>query len=233
MSIASRPLVLLGAGGHARVLAALARAAGHPVLGVCDPTLAADGISRWADLDVLGDDGALDRLPPERVALVLGIGQLATDNLRERLYAAWRTRGYNFPALVHPSAWIAPGVVLGDGVQVMAGVVIQPGCAIGENSIINTRAGVDHDCRIGRDVHVAPNATLCGTVTVEDGAFIGAGATVIQGLRVGARAVVGAGVTLVQDLTPKAVLIGAANRLRGHAVKKSDLGENANMRSEP
>jgi sugar O-acyltransferase (sialic acid O-acetyltransferase NeuD family) len=214
MSSAVRPLVLLGAGGHARVLAALARAAGHPVMGICDPTLAADGISRWADLDVLGDDGALDRLPPDRVALALGIGQLVTGNLRERLYATWRARGYDFPALIHPSAWIAPDVVLCDGVQVMAGVVIQPGCAIGENSIVNTRAGVDHDCRIGRDVHVAPGATLCGTVTVEDGALIGAGATVIQGLRIGARAVVGAGVTLVRDLKPTATILGAANRLR-------------------
>jgi UDP-perosamine 4-acetyltransferase len=227
MSTAARPFVLLGAGGHARVLTALVRAAGHPVLGVCDPKLAADGISRWADLDVLGDDGALERLPPDRVALVLGIGQQATGNLREQLYAAWRARGYDFPALVHPSAWIAPGVILGDGVQVMAGVVIQPGCAIGENSIVNTRAGIDHDCRIGRGVHVAPGATLCGTVTVEDGAFIGAGATVIQGLHVGARAVVGAGVTLVQDLTPTAIIVGAANRLRRHAIKKNDLGKNA------
>lgn len=218
MSIDVRPLVLIGAGGHARVLAALARAAGRPVLGVCDPALAADAMSRWEDLDVLGDDGALDRLPPDRVALALGIGQLATGNLRERLHAAWRARGYDFPALVHPTAWIAPGVVMGDGVQVMAGAVIQPGCEIGANSIVNTRAGVDHDCRIGRDVHVAPGATLCGTVTVEDGAFIGAGATVIQGLRVGARAVVGAGVTLAQDLTPKTIIIGAANRLRRHAV---------------
>ncbi len=214
MSTAARPLVLLGAGGHARVLAALVRAAGHPVLGVCDPTLAAAGISRWADLDVLGDDSVLDGLPPDRVALMLGIGQLARGDLRERLYAAWRARGYDFPALVHPSAWIAPGVVLGDGVQVMAGVVIQPGCTIGENSIVNTRAGVDHDCRIGRDVHVAPGATLCGTVTVEDGAFIGAGATVIQGLCVGARAVVGAGVTLVHDLAPTTTILGAANCLR-------------------
>lgn len=213
MSTTASPLVLLGAGGHARVLAALARAAGYPVLGVCDPALAAQGISRWADLDVLGDDGALERLPPERIALMLGIGQLAKDNLRKRLYAAWRARGYNFPALVHPSAWIAPGVVLGDGVQVMAGVVIQPGCAIGENSIVNTRVSIDHDCCIGRDVHVAPGATLCGTVTVEDGVFIGAGATVIQGLRVGEHAVVGAGVTVVRDLTPKAIIIGAANRL--------------------
>lgn len=214
MSTAARPLVLLGAGGHARVLAALARAAGHPVLGVCDPTLAADAVSRWEDLDVLGNDGALDRLSPDRVALMLGIGQLATGTLRERLYAVWRARGYDFPALVHPTAWIAPGVVLGDGVQVMAGAVIQPGSEIGENSIVNTRAGVDHDCHLGRDVHVAPGATLCGTVTVEDGAFIGAGATVIQGLRIGARAVVGAGVTLVRDLAPAMTVLGAANRLR-------------------
>lgn len=214
MSVDSRPLVLLGAGGHARVLAALARAAGRPVLGVCDPALAASAVSRWEDLDVLGDDGALDGLPPDRVTLMLGVGQLAVGTLRERLYAAWRARGYDFPALVHPTAWVAPGVVLGDGVQVMAGAVLQPGCEIGENSIINTRAGVDHDCGIGRDVHVAPGATLCGTVTVEDGAFIGAGATVIQGLRIGARAVVGAGVTLVRDLAPTTTVLGAGNRLR-------------------
>lgn len=214
MSAATRPLVLLGAGGHARVLVALARAAGHQVLGVCDPTLAGRAVSRWEDMDVLGDDGALDRLPPERVALMLGIGQLATGTLRERLYAAWRARGYDVPALVHPTAWVAPDVMLGDGVQVMAGAIIQPGSEIGENSIVNTRASVDHDCHIGCDVHVAPGATLCGAVTVEDGAFIGAGATVIQGLRVGAHAVVGAGVTLVRDLTSATTILGAANRLR-------------------
>jgi UDP-perosamine 4-acetyltransferase len=204
---------LLGAGGHARVLAALARAAGYPVLGVCDPVLAKDAVSNWEELDVLGHDGALDWLAPDCVALMLGVGQLAAGNLRERLYMSWRARGYDFPTLVHPTAWVAPGVVLGDGVQVMAGAVIQPGCEIGENSIVNTRAGIDHDCRIGRHVHVAPGATLCGSVTVEDGAFIGAGATVIQGVRIGRRALVGAGVTLVRDLTPTTKILDAANRL--------------------
>jgi sugar O-acyltransferase (sialic acid O-acetyltransferase NeuD family) len=206
------PLVLIGAGGHGRVLAALMRATGRSALGVCDPKLVAHAVSRWENLDVLGDDSALNHLPPDRVALVLGVGQLATGTFRERLYASLRARGYGFPALVHPSAWVAPGVVLGEGVQVMAGAVIQPGCEIGENSIVNTRAGVDHDCRIGRNVHVAPGATLCGTVTVEDGAFIGAGATVIQGLNVGKCAVVGAGVTLVRSLSPAKTILGAANR---------------------
>lgn len=214
MSSTVRPSVLLGAGGHARVLVALARASGHPVLGVCDPMLAADAVSRWEGLDVLGDDDALDRFPPDRVTLILGVGQLASGTLRERLYAMWRTRGYDFPALVHPAAWVAPGVMLNNGMQVMAGAVIQPGCVVGENSIVNTRASIDHDCQIGPDVHVAPGATLCGTVTIGAGAFIGAGATVVQGLRIGAHAVVGAGVTLLRDLAPSTTVLGPPNRLR-------------------
>ena len=214
MTTAERPLVLIGAGGHASVLVSLAHAAGYSMLGVCDPILAADGITRWENLDVLGDDTVLDRIPPENVSLMMGIGQLAMSNLREQLYVTWRARGYDFPALIHPSAWIAPGVVLRDGVQIMAGAVIQPGCVIGENSIVNTRASIDHDSNVGSNVHVAPGATLCGNVTIEDGAFIGAGATVIQGLRVGARAVVGAGVTLVKNIKLGSTIIGAENRLR-------------------
>lgn len=210
----ARPLVLIGAGGHARVVLALARAAGFAVLGVCDPRLAADGTRQWEGADVLGDDTALDRHPPGHVRLMLGIGQLATASPRERLYRAWRARGYEFPVLIHPAAWVAPDAVLAAGTQVMAGAVVQPGCTIGENSILNTRASLDHDCRIGSDVHIAPGATLCGAVTVGSGAFVGAGATVIQGVQIGERAVVGAGVTLVRDLAPSATVLGAPNRLR-------------------
>lgn len=206
--------MLLGAGGHARVLVALAREVGYQILGVCDPSLAADTATNWEGLEVLGDDGVIERLTPDRVTLMLGVGQLAKGNLRERIYTSWRERGYNFPTLVHPFAWVAPDVVLGSGVQVMAGAVIQPGCEVGDNSIINTRASIDHDCHIGRNVHVGPGATLCGKVIVEDGAFIGAGATVIQGLRIGTRAVLGAGVTLVRDLAPGMLVVGSQNRLR-------------------
>lgn len=214
MSYVSRPLVLLGAGGHARVLAALARAAGLEILGICDPALSANNTAKWEDLNVLGDDNALEQLTPDSVELMLGIGQLATGNLREQIYVTWSARGYAFPALVHPTAWVAPDVVLNNGAQVMAGAVIQPGCEIGENSIVNTRASLDHDCRLGRNVHIAPGATLCGSVNVEDGAFIGAGATVIQGVSVGKGSVTGAGVTLVRNLHPYATIIGSANRLR-------------------
>lgn len=209
-----RPLVLLGAGGHARVLLALVRASGHALLGVCDPALQEQGCGDWEGVPVLGGDEALDRLGPAQVDLALGVGQLAGSGLRSRLYFAWRARGYAFPSLVHPTAWVAPDVALSDGAQIMAGAVVQPGCVLGANVTINTHASVDHDCRIGADVHIAPGAVLCGAVQVGNGAFIGAGAVLIQGVRVGDAAVVGAGVTLVRDLAPGALIVGPANRPR-------------------
>jgi UDP-perosamine 4-acetyltransferase len=208
------PLVLLGAGGHAKVLAALARVAGFQILGVCDPVLAAECVRDWEGLEVLGDDGAIESLSPDRVSLILGIGQLVSGNIRERLYSSWRERGFAFPSLVHPFAWVAADAKLGPGVQVMAGAVIQPGCKVDENSIINTRATVDHDCCVGRNVHVAPGSTLCGSVRVYNNAFIGAGSTVVQGVSIGEGAVVGAGVTVVKNLAANRTIIGATNRYR-------------------
>lgn len=206
------PLVLLGAGGHARVLLALVRAVGRPLLGVCDPGLLAEGLDQWEGLTVLGNDNALDRYGPDEVNLLLGVGQLTRSSSRARLYGVWSGRGYSFLPLVHPVAWVSPDVELPDGAQIMAGAVVQPGCVLGRNTIINTRASIDHDCRIGTNVHVAPGAVLCGAVEVGDGAFIGAGAVLIQGLRVGPGAIIGAGVTLVRDLAPGAVVVGPANR---------------------
>lgn len=209
-----RPLVMLGAGGHARVLLALVRAIGRPLLGVCDPVLQAEGRERWHEVNVLGDDAAMDRLGPHQVDLMLGVGKLPRSTARADLYAAWSTRGYAFPPLVHPAAWVAADVELSDGVQIMAGAVVQPGCMLGRNSIVNTRASVDHDCRIGADVHVAPGAVLCGNAEIGDRVFIGAGAVLIQGLRVGPDAIVGAGVTLVRDLRAGAIVLAPVNRCR-------------------
>lgn len=207
------PLVMLGAGGHAKVLLALAAAAGREVQGLCDPVLAQQGLANWRGVPVLGDDTYLDRLDPHGVELVLGMGQLVGQGLRSRLYRGLQARGFGFAVLVHPAAWIAPDVRLGEGVQIMAGAVVQPDCCIGENTIINTRTSIDHDCRIGSHVHVAPAATLCGGVVVGDNAFVGSGATLIQGLRVGEGAVVGAGVTLVRDLPPFHRALGAPARM--------------------
>lgn len=204
---ADLPLVLIGAGGHARVLHALVLAAGRRFAAVCDPALAQRGDRFWNHLPVLESDAALEALPRDSVMLVNGIGKVVGSDIRRQVHDRLSKLGFRFATLVHPAAWVAPDAQLSDGVQIMAGAIIQPGCVLGEDCIVNTRASVDHDCIIESHVHIAPGATLCGTVEVAESAFIGAGAVVIQGRRIGSSAIVAAGATVARDLPPNHILM--------------------------
>ncbi len=204
---AQKPLRLIGAGGHGRVVLALAKAAGREIVGVYDPLLVGQGCAIWNGVSVLGGNAELEAAPPETFDLANGVGQLVGSDVRRRLHEHFKQLGFRFATLVHPAAWVADGVDMADGVQIMAGAIVQPGCSIGEGSVINTLAGVDHDCTIGRHVHVAPGATLCGTVDIADGAFVGAGAVVIQNRRVGTGAVIAAGATAARDVAPGHILM--------------------------
>jgi UDP-perosamine 4-acetyltransferase len=208
------PLIILGSGGHAKVLLALVRTAGLQIQGVCAPELAGSAGQEWRGITVLGGDEALDRFDPPAIGLVNGVGQLVGSLARRRLFERLSTRGFCFPALIHPAAWIDQSVQLEQGVQVMAGAIIQPDTRLGTATIVNTGASVDHDCRIGAHVHIAPGATLCGGVTVCDGAFVASGATILPGCTVGEGAVVGAGAVLTRDLAPGRVLLGQSPRLK-------------------
>lgn len=206
------PLIILGGGGHARVLMDLLRARGARVLGFTDPDEAASkalGIAR------LGGDDVIDRYDPAAVRLVNGLGSTASTAKRRALYERWHARGYRFETAVHPAAVVAAGACLADGVQVMAGAVVQTGSRCGENTIINTRAAVDHDCRLGAHVHVAPGATLSGAVQVGEGAHIGTGASVIQGIAIGAGSVVGAGAVVLRDVPAGVTVAGVPARVIG------------------
>lgn len=202
------PLIILGAGGHAKVLLGLIDALGANISGVCDPQLTSQGVRVWRGVPMLGDDSALDALDPSSVGLVNGVGQLVGSSARQRIFDIWRARGFEFPALIHPFSWVDPSVRLEAGVQVMAGAMIQADTRIGTNSIVNSRVSIDHDCVVGRNVHIAPGATLCGGVRVADQAFVASGATVIQGLLIGEGAVVGAGTTLTRDLAAGLISFG-------------------------
>lgn len=200
-------LIMLGAGGHAKVLLALAQVAGYRVVGVCDPQLTRAQQEVWRGISVLGDDDALTDFP-EPVGLINGFGQVVGSEARAALYGRMVHVGFHFPPLIHPTAWLAPTVQIADGVQVMASAVVQPDSCVGENTIINTGAQVDHDCQIGAHVHIAPGAILCGGVWLGRGVFIGAGATILPGVRVEKDAVVGAGLTLRHDLIRGQIFTG-------------------------
>ena len=204
------PVIVIGAGGHARVLVEALKRAAAEIVGCTDCNSAGQG--RGLGIPLLGSDDAVVRFPSASVRLANGIGSTRDGRVRREVFERFRSQGYRFAEVVHPSAVIAADAVLGEGVQVMAGAVVQPGCRIGVNAIINTRASVDHDCIIGDHVHIAPGAVLAGSVTVGTGAHVGTGATVIQGIAIGAAAIVAAGAVVTDDVAAATTVGGVPAR---------------------
>jgi len=199
------PVVLVGAGGHARVVAAALKAAGRRVRCVLDDDATLVG-SDVLGVPVVGvpADGAI----PCGTAAVLTVGDNAA---RQRL--ATRLKLVRFVPVTHPRAFIDPDAAVGAGTVLMAGAVVQPGVTIGSHAIINTGATVDHDCRIGDFAHVAPGANLAGWVEVGEGALVGVGASVRDRVRIGAWAIVGAGAAVVSDVPDGATAVGVPARV--------------------
>ena len=193
------PVIVLGGGGHGRVLIDLLQLTGRPILGVCDPQLPR-GPAGPMGVAVLGGDEALLEQPRDAVELVNGIGSTRSLTARAAIYRRFSDAGFRFAMLRHPSAVVARSAALGEGAQIMAGAVVQCGAEIGANSIVNTRASVDHDCRIGNSVHIAPGAALSGAVLVGDRSHVGTGAIIIQGVRIGADCLIPAGAVVLRDV---------------------------------
>ncbi|MCT4556795.1 MAG: acetyltransferase [Pelagimonas sp.] len=200
MTAAHAQSVLLGGGGHARVVLA---AWHEPVFGVIAPHAPAFGMPKW-----LGSDDALADLSRDYV-LLNGVGAIP---LRRKLYDCARALGFDVSGVIHPSAILAAPPDLGPGVQIMARAVIQPNVSLGENTIINTGSIVEHDCQIGAHSHIAPGAILCGGVHVGAGSHLGAGAVIREGIRIGDNAVIGAGAVVVKDVSSGSKVMGCPAR---------------------
>lgn len=202
-------VILLGAGGHAKIVHELLLAMNIPVIGVICPQLALAQVALWRGLKVLGGDDALREFQPTDVRLVNGVGMMPFVQTHFELYSKALLAGFSFQNLIHPSAYVSPSVQIGQGVQIMAGAVIQADAILADNIIINTRAVVEHDCNIMSHCHIATGAVLCGQVHLAPRVFVGAAATIIQGVKVGTRAVIGAGTVVVKDVVAHATMRGA------------------------
>lgn len=213
----NQPVIIIGAGGHAAVVADALLSAGETVLGFTDADPARHS-GQMLGLPVLGDDAdALARHAPQATRLANGIGGVRGTALRERVQRRLQAQGWIFTSVRHPSAIVSRFARLGAGTQLLAGSIVQAGAHIGDGSIVNTAAVVEHDCRIGEQVHVAPRALLCGNVEVGSRSHVGAGAVIRQGVRLGDETVVGAGAVVVRDFEGAGVLVGVPARVQGAA----------------
>lgn len=208
------PVIVLGAGGHAKVLIDALQVIAARIVGIVDTDTDKHGTSLLG-VRVLGGEEVISQHDPIQVRLVNGIGSVGSPEKRRQLFETFKKRGYAFQSVLHPSAVIGSGVVLGEGAQIMAGVIIQAGAQIGANAILNTGARVDHDCIVGAHAHIAPGAILCGSVKVGDASHVGAGATVIQDVTIGAGCLIGAGALVLESIPAGVTAVGVPARSKG------------------
>jgi UDP-perosamine 4-acetyltransferase len=197
------PVIIVGAGGHAKVVISTARACGHAVAAIVD-----DDPAKWGQslLGIRVAGPTATALEDRNATCVLAVGANAA---RARL--AGRAC-CSFVSLVHPGAVVDDSVELGEGTVVFAGCVIQADTRIGRHGIVNTGASIDHDCVLGTAVHVAPGARLAGGVTLGDEVMFGIGACVIPGVAIGDRATIAAGAAVVRDIPADVMAAGVPAR---------------------
>ncbi len=205
--------LVLGGGGHASVLLDALFSLVDParILGILDEKPDPIATQTWP-VPWLGNDDVLYRYAPESVLLVNGLGSVGVTTPRRALFDLGKKLGFNFAPVIHPRAIVSSTVTLGEGVQIMAGSIIQPGVHLASDVIVNTGASIDHDCQIGAHAHIAPGAVLCGSVHVGPESHIGAGSVLVQGIHVGARSIVGAGAVVLHHVNTEARVVGVPAR---------------------
>ncbi len=204
--------IILGGGGHARVLIDSLMAMGTVTLvGILEANRQIWG-TEMMGIPILGGDELLSRNNKLADCFVVGLGGIGDNQPRRRLFETGVKNGLKPLEVIHPQAVVSHWAQIGAGCQILPGAVVNAGATLGANVIVNSGAIVEHDCKVGDHVHIATGAKLCSTVIIDEAAHIGAGATVRQCIRIGKDSVVGAGAVVVRDVEQGTTVVGIPAR---------------------
>ena len=202
-----KPLYVLGAGGHGKVVLSVLLECAYAVDGILDDDKKKIGCVLLGVPVVGTPDDLFSWNRPVRA--VPGIGENRT---RKRIIERLSSASVEWLSVIHPRAYVSPSVRMGVGTVVFAGAVIQPDSRIGAHCIVNTGALIDHDCVMRDFCHAAPGCSVAGGVLLEEGVFLGTGTSVIPGRSVGAWSVSGAGSTIIRDVPAGVTVVGTPAR---------------------
>ncbi len=190
-----RKLYIIGASGHGKVVADIAKLNGFTDIYFLDD----DQSKRHCGIyDVVG---ATNEVPKGQEVFVA----VGNTDIRQHLCQKYYDQ---LVTLIHPSSVIADNVKIGRGTVIMAGAVVNPDSIVGDGCIINTSASVDHDNVIGNYSHISVGSHLAGTVHIGENCWIGIGAVVSNNIDICSDTTVGAGATVVRDITEPGTYIG-------------------------
>jgi UDP-perosamine 4-acetyltransferase len=204
-------VLVLGAGGHAKVLIDILLSLGTPIKGALEPRQDLWGTSVLG-VPIIAGDEFIFSFKPENVLLVNGLGSVKNTLPRRKLFERWKAHGYSFASVIHPKAIISSHAHCAEGVQIMAGAIINAGVHIAENCVINTGAIIEHDCKLEAHVHISPGAHLAGAVKVGAGSHVGLSASILQNLSLGEACLIAAGAVVVDSVESGKTVMGIPAR---------------------
>lgn len=192
------PILLVGAGGHARACIDVIEQEGRfTVAGLVG--LPHEVGTRILGYPVLGTDVDLPTLLGDYAHALVSVGQIKTAEPRMRLFNLLEQSGYALPVIVSPRAYVSPHATLGAGAIVMHGAVVNAGAVVGRNCILNSQSLVEHDAVIADHCHIATAAAINSSVHVGAGTFIGSNSSVRQRISIGERCLIGMGQRVLAD----------------------------------
>jgi sugar O-acyltransferase (sialic acid O-acetyltransferase NeuD family) len=204
LAIKMDKIIVIGSGGHARVVIDAAIDAGKKVLGLVD-TDYQNQVETVLGIKVLGGFEILSKYDKTKVFLIIAIG----DNLkRKECYLKLKKQGFMFAKIIHPTAVISKFTTIGEGAFINAGVIINAEVVISNNCIVNSGAIVEHEAKIGDYSHLAPGVRVGGRTLIEEGVFVGIGSNIAHSIKIGRHVTIGAGSVIVKDIPENSTVVG-------------------------
>jgi sugar O-acyltransferase (sialic acid O-acetyltransferase NeuD family) len=200
-----KDVIVLGAGGHAKVVISTLLSAGFKISGIYDDDSTKVG-SSFFGYRVLGKIRDLKSNPESLAILAIG-----NNSIRKELASKF---SFKWISAVHPNAFVDSTALVEEGSVVFAGAVIQASAKVGRHCIVNTGAQIDHDSIVGDFVHLGPRSALGGEVSVGEGAFLGMGSIAIPQSRIGAWATIGAGAVVLKEIPEKKTAVGVPAKVK-------------------
>ena len=186
----TKPLILLGGGGHCKSVIDVAESAGYTILGILDKPELVE--TKVLDYKIIGTD---DDIPQyvDTAEFMITVGQIKSPAIRQKLVSLVMRAGGKFATIIASDAYVSNYATIGAGTVIMHKAVVNADAHIGEHCIINTMANIEHEVQVGGFCHISTGVMVNGNCVIGNEVFIGSGSVLYNGIAVLDNAVIPAG----------------------------------------